>query len=352
MSLFVRLAMHTDEQIKKVISDGTFIFNEVFKKSISDEVFFHKHFDNPNIIEPPYIIEYSEDKPVAMRWMMGMSMLYNGHQLNAVQSSDDASLPEARGLTFLKIRKASEKLMRVSGTDFIYGCFYPGNAMDIAQKLGEKNFVTLYAAKLPLNDTVYAWKRFRIPIPECFVKANAANLIKKLQALSEPCTYNIEISKSCPFSEKDFLLINTDNSLKVGRTQSYYDWKLSSQKKKDVKFITARKKGNLVGFMVVVSDINRDIIADWDIFASGDEQTKILAALVLKASGKKTIIAPSLNPESHELKLFTDIGFSDERLHEAPICICAKAFNQETADIISKPEVWKHRFIDVDYFLN
>lgn len=344
--------MHNDEEIKKVISDGTFVFNAVFDNNTSEKVFAHKHFENPYIFETPYLMEYEEEKPVAMRWMMGMNMSYCGQKLKAIQSSDDAALSESRGFTFIKIRKASEKIMKSSGIDFVYGCFYPGNAMDIAEKLGEKNIVTLYAAKLPLNDTVYRWKRFNIPIPRCFIKTNAYKLIKKLQSSAKDCNCDIEIFENCPFAEEDFLLINSGDSLRVTRSQIYYEWKFGLLDKKSIKYITARKNGKLVGFIIITIGKGHDTIADWDVFTAENDCDKVLAALILKASTGKSILVPSLNPENHELKLFTSIGFKDARLHEAPICICTKAFNPEVSDIIYEPKNWKHRFIDADYFLN
>lgn len=344
--------MRTDETIKKIVADGTEVFNTVFEADTTEKFFEHKHFGNPYIVDTPYLMEYADGKPIAMRWMMGMDMAYCGQKLKAVQSSDDAALSDYRGLTFIKIRKSSEKIMKAENIDFVYGCFYPGQAMDIAEKLGEKNIVTLYAAKLPLSDTFFRWKRFNIPILKFFVKSKATKIIKKLNTLSKLSDYETAISENSPFTESDFALINSDGYLRVTRSPAYYGWKFKLRDKESIRYVTARKNGKLIGFIIIIIGEIHDTIADWDVFDTGEDRDRVLASLILKASTGKSIVVPSLNPENHELELFTSIGFKDERLYEAPICICAKAFKSEISTIIAEPKNWKHRFVDTDYFLN
>lgn len=344
--------MYTCEEKKKATENGTYIFNKVYDVAISEEKFFHKHFENPFCVETPFLIDYEDDKPVIMRWMMGMDMIYNSNKIKAVQSSDDAALPEVRGIGFIKIIKASEKIMKNNGTDLVYGCYYHGKAMEIALKIGEKNIVNLYDAKLPLGDNVYKWKRFNFPVPKCFMNLRAAKHIKKLKKSAKDCVCTIDVSDEIPFTDTDYELINSDMSLRVSRSRNYYGWKLSPRNKKDIKFITARKDNILTGFLIVVSENEKDTIVDWDVFAEGNEKNAILAAMTLKICNKKSIIAPSLNPESGEMALFTNIGFDDASLHSVPVYICAKAFNAELQDIIYNPKNWKHRPIDADYFLN
>jgi len=344
--------MYTGEEKIKAISDGTHIFNQVYKKNISEETFAHKHFENPFCVETPFLINYLGDAPVAMRWMMGMDMLYRGQHFKAVQSSDDAALPEAKGLAFVKIRKSSERIMKSEGVDFVYGCFYPGNAMDIAEKLGEKNIVNLYAAKLPLSDTVYTWKRFHIPILNYFVKARASKLVKKLQKAAKLCDSEINISQNCPFDEADFEIINDGRVLRVSRSKAYYEWKFSLLDSKSIKYVTARKNGILTGFIIVKAEETEDIIVDWEIFGTDAQKSSLLAAMIIGVCRGKNITVPSLNPTNGEMSVFTHVGFADMHLQKAPVCICAKAFNDAVADIINNQENWKHRDIDADYFLN
>lgn len=346
--------MYTEEEKKKAISSGTYIFNEVYRKNISEEAFSHKHFGNPFCTEIPYIIDFIDEKPSVMRWMMGMDMVCGDKKIKAVQSSDDAALPEVRGLAFIKIRKASEKIMKSENTDFVYGCFYPGNAMEIAEKFGEKNIVNLYTAKLPLNESVYRWKRFNIPICKPISRIRAKKHIKNLQKLSLYSDNNVVVSNTCPFAEEDYTTINTGTALRVTRSKEYYAWKFAKINSADISYITTRKNGNLTGFAIVKKEETEDVIIDWDVFEGSYEKKLSTLAMIISKScnGNKCISAPSLNPENGELKLFLDLGFKDMRLQKAPVCICAKAFNKEISEIINNSENWKHRFIDADYFLN
>lgn len=344
--------MYSDEENKKAISDGTLIFNTVYDTSITEEFFAHKHFRNPFLVDTPFLIDYSGDKAVVMRWMMGMDVSFGDQHFKAVQTSDDAVLPDEKGIKFIKVVKNSEKIMKNDGVSFVYGCFYPGTAMGIATKLGEKNIVNMYTARLPLSDTIYSWKRFKFSLPKFAVKFRASQLVKKLKHFSVGCDSKIEISESRPFTEADYSIINSEKALRVSRSDPYYDWKLGLKKKSTLKYIVARKKGKLVGFVIAETHSDKDIIVDWEVFLHGEERKSTLAAMLLKFCRDKSIVVPSLNPESGEMDFFTEIGFSNAKLSAGPVCICAKAFDENITDIIYNAKNWKHRFIDADYFLN
>ena len=242
--------------------------------------------------------------------------------------------------------------MKNNGADLVYGCYHPGKAMEIAQKIGEKNIVNLYDANLPLNDSIYKWKRFKIPVPKFLMKLRAKKHIAVLKKASRNCDSRIFISTDIPFTDEDYELINSDSALRVSRSKAYYDWKLSLYSKEKIKYVISRKNNILTGFLIIISGTERDIIVDWDVFENAEKKNGILAAMILAVCNTKSIAVPSLNPQRGEMALFTNVGFNDASLHGTPVYICTKAFNNNLQDIIYNPKNWKHRHIDADYFLN
>ena len=90
---------------------------------------------------------------------------------------------------------------------------------------------------------------------------------------------------------------------------------------------------------------------DWDVFC--EDKTAILASLLLPiCMTAQYFDIPSLNCESGEMKLFTDLGAKDMSKLWAPICICVKPLTDRVDEIAKNPGLWKHRLIDADYFMN
>ena len=338
--------MKQEEQ--KAVKYGTILFHEVYKKNITEEMFADKHFKNPTRLDIPYIIESKNDKPVAMRWMMRENMLYKDVSFSAVQSSDDAVLPEARGLLFLKMRKKALDVMKEEHIDFEYGCFSKGDAMEIAEKFGEVNVVNLYLARFFLHEKSHHWKRFNIPYPTFLSNILLRYRKKRLMNLSSN-RIDVQITNTVPFTEDDYRLFNGDGYLHIERNEKYYCWK--TQAKGDISFIVARENNELQGFLIVKNEGKYASIIDWNVFS--DQCTSVLATMLLPICEQYQYIdIPSLNISNGEMRLFTDIGCKDMSELWAPICICVKPLNDEAGKIVLKAENWKHRLIDADYFLN
>ena len=190
------------------VQQGAELYRKVYNKEISEECFYHKHFDNPNALSESFIIELQNDTPVAMRWLMKLNFCYDGNIVSGVQSSDDAVLDEARGLLFLKMRKKTLNILQQNSIDFEYGCFYPGTAMEIAEKFGEKNIVNLYMARLFLNERTHRWKRFDISIPAFVRKVLIDKRTKRFADLSQK-DLTIDISEKCQFGDEDYKKLNS-----------------------------------------------------------------------------------------------------------------------------------------------
>ena len=331
----------------QAIKQGTMLFRKVYRREISEMTFQHKHFDNPTALSSPYIIENKNDTPIAMRWLMKLNFCFNGAILSGVQSSDDAVTEEARGLLFLRMRKKTLGILEREQIDFEYGCFYPGAAMEIAEKSGEKNVVNLYMARLFLNEKKHRWKRFDIPYPT-FLRTFLANRRKRHLAALARKDLQVQVDSRCPFTEDDYLQMNSDASLHIERTCDYYAWKTGDRQ--DLSFVTARDGMKLCGFLIVKKGRETGIIVDWDVLC--EDKSAVLAALLLPlCMTVQYLDIPSLNCENGEMKLFTDLGAKDMSKLWGPICICMKPITEQSHEI-ANPRLWKHRLIDADYFMN
>ena len=336
------------EDIICAVKHGTELFREVYNKEISEETFRHKHFDNPTSLPVPYIIETQDDIPVGMRWLMRLKFRYKDRVFWGVQSSDDAVSSKARGLLFLKMRKKTLSVLKQENIDFEYGCFSPGNAMEIAEKTGEKNIVNLYMARLFLNEKNHKWKRFNIVYPDIIKNMLANSRMNRLKKYAQS-DLSISIDSQCPFTDEDFLKMNDTNCFHIERDQAYYQWKTACYD--NLRFITARMDSNLMGFLVIQNKSGMGIVADWDAF--GDDKVSVLAAMLEPVCLDYPYLdIPSLNAENGEMKLFTDLGCKDMSNLWAPICICMKPITDDVASAADNPANWKHRLIDADYFLN
>lgn len=336
------------EQTAFAVKQGTELFRKVYNKEISEETFYHKHFDNPTALPVPYIIESQNEQPVAMRWLMKLHFRYNDMRFSGVQSSDDAVSKEARGLLFLKMRKKTLSILKEENIDFEYGCFNPGTAMEIAEKSGEKNVINLQLARLFLNEKKHRWKRFDIVYPG-FIKNSLAK--KRKSKLSKMARKDLKVSfeKKCPFNDSDYEQINDTKCFCIERNQAYYQWKTDYQK--DLLFVTARFNDRLLGFLIIKNTGDYGTVIDWDVF--GDNKVSVLAAMLDPVCLNYSYLdIPSLNVESGEMKLFTDLGCKDMSDLWAPICICVKPISDSVVSIAENPLNWKHRLIDADYFLN
>lgn len=324
------------------------LFRSVYHKDIDEETFRHKHFGNPSALPTPYIIASQDGAPVAMRWLMRLDFTCGGERLSGVQSSDDAVSENARGLLFLKMRKKTTDILGANGADFEYGCFSQGEAMEIAEKFGEKNVVDLQLARLFLNERTHRWKRFDIPhpAPVRFLLANVRE--RHLRSLARPDLI-VRVDVRCPFSDGDYQRMNADPSLHIERNSAYYEWKTSHTR--GIVFVAARDESGLRGYLVLKRTGDIATVADWDIFAP--DKTAVLAAMILPIC--KTIQyldIPSLNCERGEMKLFTDVGAKDMSKLWAPICICVKPLTERARQVVEVSHNWKHRLIDADFFLN
>lgn len=335
------------EEEQKAVRDGVRIFNAVYREPIDEETFTYKHFGNPTRMDVPYIVEYHGENPVAMRWMMKNEFLCDGEGLCAVQSSDDAVLPDARGLLFLKIRKKAAEMMKTAQTDFEYGCFSHGPAMEIAEKVGEEHVLDLNMARLFLRERKHRWKRFDIPYPRFVSALLMKRRRKNLMKIADPAL-SVGCADTVSFSEHDYRKINGGDSLHIERNAAYYEWKLSRMR--GIRIVTARKDGELWGFLIVHPHGDRASVVDWDVF--GEEKTSVLSSMLLPICGDYQYIdVPCLNASRGEMNLFTGIGAKDLTRLWAPICICVKPITAQ-GEIAKSPEKWKYRYLDVDYFLN
>ncbi len=336
------------EEKLQAVRDGTELFRKVYRKEISEGTFQHKHFGNPTALSTPYIIEFQNGTPVAMRWLMKLNFCFGGIRLAGAQSSDDAVSEEARGLIFLKMRKKTTSILEEEHIDFEYGCFYRGAAMEIAEKVGERNVINLQLARLYLNEKKHRWKRFDIPYPTLLRLLLTRNRKQRLSRVSDKGLL-VRMDDNCPFMEGDYQRMNADNSFHVERTAAYFEWKTGHRN--DMCFVTAHDGEELRGYLIIKKGAETGTVVDWDIFS--EKKMAILSALLLPLYNMfQYLDIPSLNCERGEMKLFTALGAKDMSKLWAPICICMKPLTERADQIAGNPRNWKHRLLDADYFLN
>ena len=329
---------------KQAVKNGVTLFKMVFKKNITEDVFQHKHFGNPTKMETPYIVKSDGDKPIAMRWMMKLKFVYFGESFFGVQSSDDAVIPQKRGLLFLKMRKESINTMKAENVCFEYGLFTPGESMSIAEKSGEKSVVNLYTARLVLSKRNHLRNLF----PDLAINYINNWKIKRLAKMVSNDTF-VQVIYTNPFTDDDYTIINKSSLLQIERTKEYYDWKLTGID--NITFITARKGKELKGYLILIKEANSAVLIDWDVF--GNDKVVILSAMLIPVINKYDHIdVPYVNADNYEMSLFTEIGCEDIRQWWSTICICVNSFDKEKNQVLLDPKKWKHRLIDSDYFLN
>ena len=116
----------------KNIKDAYAVFSEVFNTDMTYEMFFHKHVDNPNMVEQiSTLVNYQGDTPAGTNSFMGDILLLGDKTLSAVQSCDTAVKDNFRGKhIFLNLIQEAIEYCQNNGIDMMYGFpnhnSYPG----------------------------------------------------------------------------------------------------------------------------------------------------------------------------------------------------------------------------------
>ncbi|MGI6216024.1 MAG: hypothetical protein ACOYIK_00270, partial [Coriobacteriales bacterium] len=253
---------------EKLLEESIALFNEIFKKNMSLEAFKYKHFANPNLLDVPVTPYYEDDRLVSMQWNMGMLMNYLGRDVMAVTAVDCASAEDSRGFPFLRNFYDSNKMFPKQGISIRFG--NPNNkSFPIVVKLGDKSLGRFMNGKL-LREEIDSKPG---GLKGLFAKTKR----QELESLAKwTKDLDFSTSKTCPFSEDDFVLINnrSDKIFPI-RTKAYYEWKVDGFHerfpKRKFRYLTIREagpggvSGRLMAYMIVEdqSESQAEII-DWN----------------------------------------------------------------------------------------
>ena len=332
------------------------IFNTVFPNAISHDVFWHKHYGNPNRLSVPLLVEKIENDTIGMNGFMAAKFICDSKELYAAQSCDSAVLPQYRGKSvFSSIIKRAQNQLKDEGVDFLFG-FPNQNSYPGFIKLGWKHTVDFSRFFLPVN--FYALLRNKIGKKCARIIHKILNLIflSKVNRLAKK-TYNctIEHYDRCPFTNEDFKVINNCDKIMVKRSIEYYVYKLDNNPTKKFKYITARTDGQLCGFLayhVLKDEVN---IVDW-LCVQHDNDKIVMAKLIkhLINVGAK-INMPLINIKSEEIKLLKSLGFWNSAnmiLRRDVMILIIYIINSSFEARLISPKKWLMRGIDIDTIIS
>lgn len=219
------------------------IFNKVFGLEMPQDVFEHKHFDNPNSIKEPIRIYRENGEAAGINAFMGIYLLESGNRHFLTQSNDTAVVPEFRGRhIFTKIITQQEKEDRES--EFIFGIpnsnSYPGFLkMGWIQKGELTHFIKITRPlHMLLGDHC---------ISRCMDKIYSFWAGYKGHSLQE--NEIIEKQKRVHFTDEELDMINKGFSSGFERSNEYFHWKLKKKKEK-IDCMVLREDGYLKGYIL------------------------------------------------------------------------------------------------------
>lgn len=322
------------------------IFNNVFNIGMPQDVFEHKHFDNPNSIKEPIRIYREDGKAAGINAFMGIYLLESGNRHFLTQSNDTAVISEFRGKhIFTKIITQQEKEDKES--EFIFGIpnanSYPGFLkMGWIQKGEFTHFVKmLRPMHLLLGD--HCVSRYIDKIYGFF-----AGYRKYLLKENE----TIERQKNVHFTGEELDLINKGFSSGFERSNEYFHWKLGKKREK-MNCIILREGIHLKGYILYhTRKRGKGIAAVIDDFFTDEGNDETLKKLLADLSKNVDMLDnPLVNPRSEDAKLLSKAGLMDfsklKKTYKKQVLLVSP--RGKNADYMEKCQM---RFIDTDIFLN
>ena len=283
------------------------ILHSVYGDAVNAEMLEIKHFHNPHRPSTPVVITYQSDEPVGATAFLGMRLKLKDQILTVSQACDTAVIEKERGRGFLSHILRTEE--HVSDAAFSIG-------------LPNKKSFSRYLSSG--WHEVVRLKQFARFYPPLACTGNASSALE------------ITLHRNCPFDEEDFRLINAYVPVRFTRNTSFYQWKQAYQPEPSLSYISCRKKGALVG-MLVVHRRNRLglqvlIIDDWYMcpeISDDKSETGSLSSLfnqMLSALPDipAILLVPFVNPDSPDYSFWKANGFFPIPGKEHPLIVSAR----------------------------
>jgi hypothetical protein len=343
---------------KEICDIACDIFNNVFSSKSSYLSFRYKHYRNPYKLTSLLFIEKVENDIAGINFFLAAKCICESQELYVAQSCDSAVLEQYRGKgIFTSIIQNAQKELQSQGVDFLFG-FPNSNSYPGFIKLGWRHEADFCRFFLPID--LYASLKYKIGKKCARIVHSLLNkiILFRINRLAKKTFHGtISTHDRCPFVKKDFDIINNCNKIMIKRSTDYYIWKLDENPTKDFKYIVAKEKDRLYGFIVYYVRDEEINIVDWFYIPNNNElilMAKLIKQLFNINKGKK-INFLLINTKSKEVQLMKRLGFwnaSNKILKHKPSLLVVYCINSALESKLHAPENWLLRYIDTDTILN
>ena len=281
------------------------VFSRVFRKNMTYARFLYKHQDNPTLLENFCFRKYDDLAVIGTNCFDGAIVVSTERQFKVAQSCDTAVIPEARGRgIFTSLILEAEKRLKEEGVEMMLG-FPNNNSYHGFIKMGWKhigNFLPWVKLTRPLD----------LILDKVLNISKSYGLLKKpliREYLKKHQITDVELYDKCPFTGKDYQIINEDVFLKIKRSAEYYRWKCDGNK--SFFYYVMRGTDRLSYFIFEVNPKGRIMVADF-FFSEKSEKYKKACFQNFASDVKKmgnAIVFPMIREQSIEERLLRNIGF-------------------------------------------
>ena len=332
--------LHTEEDWRNA-RDGYRLFFEAFTDPdpanyLSFDAFAYKHYAAPTRPSTNQVFAYKDGRPVATEWYLDLPTIHDGRTYACVHGGDVCATEEGRGLPFLKMHAAGERLLKSLSYELRVSA-PNANSMKFIERfggqvLGDHRIATAGA------------ERMRTRCAELAASGVASQ---------------ISFHDACPFVEDDYQRMNAAAlPIRSLRNAAYFAYRVDGLVERRFTYVLARRESVPVGYLILRWDARgRATLFDWDLLTDdvADRQA-VLADMLLGASPlMESLDVPQLCEESGEVALFERCGFELLRDHEgSPLGdkFVVTAYDSDLDPAFFEIGSWRQRLIDKDYGLN
>ncbi len=340
-----------EETLKK---ESYEIFKCVFGNGMTEERFYHKHFDNPLSLIHPVRIHIEDGHPAGMNAFMKMKLVEHtqGTQLfhDVSQSNDTAVIPAYRG-KHIFTRLITDQELQDTETEYIIGIpnanSYPGFI-----KMGWRQ-VCEFTHYILIGNPVRLLMGNH-PISKKSGRLYRSIFLRKILSACLDENEDVEICSQIHLRQSEWDEINHKFEAGFVRSDRYMDWKLAGNKNRPLCMIL-RKEGKLEGYLVYhFTKKGKGTAAVIDDFyaASDGKEHRILQKMWRELLKKADMIDnPFVNGKSMDSELLKSSGMTDfkkiKRNYKTQrLLVSPRGCN---AGYLSKLQM---RYLDFDIFLN
>lgn len=332
--------VHDQKDLQNALA-GYRLFFEAFivdepSTYLSFDAFAYKHYAVPSRPKPNQVFAYQDGRAVATEWYMDLPLIYGGRVYSCVHGGDVCALEEGRGLPFLRMHAAGEKLLRSQGYEIRLS----------APNSNSMKFIERFGGRVLGDHNV--------------MEGNARDVVGPCLALAaEACDVSVACHDACPFAEADYRVMNGSAlPIRALRSETYFAFRVDGFVERHFSYVVARSQGTLVGYLVLRWDAcGRATVFDWDLFADDDAgRARILARMLVEAAPLyEYLFVPQLSEPAGEVGIFARCGFSlvlDAEGKPVGDKFVVTPYAEGLDDAFLDFRAWRQRLIDKDFGLN